>query len=92
MPLRPAFSLQVSTNCFSTRPVLGCLQGMTGVPMAEEIVHGQPPQHISYLTPEVVQEVGARWGVCVCVCVRASVCARACRDMAGMVVVDAAWL
>ncbi|PNH08303.1 NFX1-type zinc finger-containing protein 1 [Tetrabaena socialis] len=41
--------VQVSTSFFSIRPVLACLQAMTGVPLADELLHGRPPGHIEYL-------------------------------------------
>jgi hypothetical protein len=49
--------LQVSTNYLSTRPVLQCLQAMTAVPLAEELVHIQQPKHTSYLNNEALEQV-----------------------------------
>eukprot|EP00775_Hariotina_reticulata_P004273 gene4273-4526_t len=48
-PLPNTVLVQVSTNFLSTRPVLQCLQGMATVPLAEELVHSQQPQHTTYL-------------------------------------------
>jgi AAA domain len=44
----------------SSKPVLQCLQSMPGVPLADVIVHGNPPAHTDYLAPEVVQEVSSQ--------------------------------
>eukprot|EP00198_Chlamydomonas_reinhardtii_P002822 XP_001692158.1 predicted protein [Chlamydomonas reinhardtii] len=48
--------VQVSTSFFSVRPVLSCLQTMPGVPLAEELVHGQPPQPTEYLPAGALAE------------------------------------
>lgn len=51
------WTLQVSTNVLSTRPVLQGLQAMPSVPMAQELVHGQEPQPTTYLDMPAVQKV-----------------------------------
>lgn len=38
----------MSSNYLSSKPVLRCLQSMPGVPLAEELVHLQPPQASPY--------------------------------------------
>ncbi|GFR50032.1 hypothetical protein Agub_g12193 [Astrephomene gubernaculifera] len=48
--------VQVSTSFPFIRPVLACLQSMTGVPLAEELVAGRQPGHVTYLQPGAVQE------------------------------------
>lgn len=50
-------SLQVSSNCINIKPILSCLQGMSSVPLAEELVHGQHPLPLAYLAQETVAEV-----------------------------------
>lgn len=53
---------QVSTSFFTYRPVLKCLQDMTAVPMAQELLLGQAPQHVDYWPAGKVQEVGRAKG------------------------------
>eukprot|EP00798_Chlamydomonas_sp_ICE-L_P024108 gene24108-9683_t len=48
--------VQVSTSFFSFKPLLECLKSMTSVPMAEELVHGNPALPATYLPAEKVQE------------------------------------
>jgi thioredoxin-like negative regulator of GroEL len=52
-------SPQVSTQLLSIRAVLQCLQTMTAVPLAEELVLKAAPQPSDYLAAAVVAEVGA---------------------------------
>ncbi|KAJ9507652.1 hypothetical protein QJQ45_019168 [Haematococcus lacustris] len=52
--------VQVSTNLLSIRPVLEGLQALPTVPLAEELVYGQAPQRISYLSAAQVEAVVAQ--------------------------------
>ncbi|KAL6759021.1 P-loop containing nucleoside triphosphate hydrolase protein, partial [Haematococcus lacustris] len=47
--------VQVSTNLLSIRPVLEGLQALPTVPLAEELVYGQPSQRPSYLSAAQVE-------------------------------------
>lgn len=59
--LRQTVLVQVSAGFMSSRPVLQCLQGMSAVPFAEELVHGMEPKQISYLEKASIdQELTAR--------------------------------
>ena len=54
---------QASTSfVFGVSPLLACLQSMTSVPLADEIVHGMPPAAAGCLTPEQVEQVMNRKG------------------------------
>jgi hypothetical protein len=52
-----ATHLQVSSSYFSVKPVLECLQDMHSVPLAEELVYGEPPRPLQYIKPDVVEQV-----------------------------------
>ncbi len=49
--------MQVSTNMLSSKPVLRCLQSMTSMPLAEELVQLQKPQQVNLMDPETMQQV-----------------------------------
>ncbi len=66
-----AVCAQVSANVFSTKPALQVLQGMTTVPMAEELVHLQTPRPVSYMSISALQQVGCRNRTHIC-----SICAQ----------------
>lgn len=51
---------QVSTSFFSITPLLSCIQGMTSVPLAEELVHGTPPGLSEIMSETEVHEVSCR--------------------------------
>ncbi|KXZ51992.1 hypothetical protein GPECTOR_10g1014 [Gonium pectorale] len=47
--------VQVSTSFFAIRPVLSCLQSMPGLPLAEELVHGEEPRPLGFLQPGTLE-------------------------------------
>jgi hypothetical protein len=53
----------VSSNYFSTKPVLKCLQQMPGVPLAQELVSGQHPAPTEYLDAarSALEQVSKLW-------------------------------
>ena len=51
---------QVSTSFFSFSPLLSCLQQMTTVPLADELVHGFPSGPAGYLPQLQIDEVCKR--------------------------------
>lgn len=57
MSLLQCVNSQVSTNLFSYKPMLACLQGMTCIPFAPELVHRQVPSPPLYLPAEAVEKV-----------------------------------
>lgn len=42
--------VQISSSFFSYQPVLRCLQSMHSVPFPHEVVQGQPPKPVDYLS------------------------------------------
>jgi hypothetical protein len=49
--------MQVPGSFFAVKPVLRVLQDMPSLPLAEELVHGQTPSPVTYLSPETIKQV-----------------------------------
>jgi hypothetical protein len=47
----------VSSSYNFVKPVLKCLKDMESVPLAEELVYGDVPKALQYITPDVVEQV-----------------------------------